>query len=61
MTSEATMKKKYRNPPIEEALVEFRFVPGQEWDLTSKDISSLDRGLFERQLPVLTAEAPTDT
>jgi len=28
------MKRKYRNPPIEEALVEFRFVPGQEWDLT---------------------------
>lgn len=28
------MRKKYRNPPIEEAVVEFRFVPGQEWDLT---------------------------
>ena len=28
------MGKKYRNPPIEEAVVEFRFVPGQEWDLT---------------------------
>jgi len=28
------MKRKYRNPPIEEVLVEFRFVPGQEWDLT---------------------------
>lgn len=24
----------YKNPPIEEALVEFRFVPRQEWDLT---------------------------
>ncbi|MCI0418029.1 MAG: TIGR04255 family protein [Acidobacteria bacterium] len=28
------MRGKYRNPPIEEAIVEFRFVPGQEWDLT---------------------------
>ena len=28
------MKTKYENPPIEEALVEFHFVPGQEWDLT---------------------------
>ena len=28
------MGKKYKNPPIEEAVVEFRFVPGQEWDLT---------------------------
>jgi uncharacterized protein (TIGR04255 family) len=28
------MRKKYKNPPIEEAVVEFRFVPGQEWDLT---------------------------
>lgn len=28
------MKKKYKNPPIEEAVVEFLFVPGQEWDLT---------------------------
>jgi len=27
-------RKKYRNPPIEEALVEFQMVPGQEWDLT---------------------------
>lgn len=24
----------YKNPPIEEALVEFRFEPSQEWDLT---------------------------
>ena len=28
------MRNKYKNPPIEEAVVEFRFVPGQEWDLT---------------------------
>ena len=28
------MRRKYSNPPIEEALVEFRFVPGPEWDLT---------------------------
>ena len=28
------MRKKYKNPPIEEAIVEFRFVPGQEWNLT---------------------------
>ncbi len=28
------MKKRYKNPPIEEAVVEFLFVPGQEWDLT---------------------------
>lgn len=28
------MSKSYRNPPIEEAIVEFRFAPGQEWDLT---------------------------
>lgn len=27
-------RKRYRNPPIEEALVEFRFTPGQDWDLT---------------------------
>ena len=26
--------RRYRNPPIEEALCEFRFEPGQEWDLT---------------------------
>jgi uncharacterized protein (TIGR04255 family) len=32
--TEPTARKKYANPPIEEALVEFRFVPGQEWDLT---------------------------
>ena len=24
----------YKNPPIEEALCEFRFVPGQDWDFT---------------------------
>lgn len=28
------MRRKYKNAPIEEALVEFCFVPGQEWDLT---------------------------
>jgi uncharacterized protein (TIGR04255 family) len=28
------MEKKYKNPPIIEALCEFQFVPGQEWDLT---------------------------
>ena len=28
------MGRKYKNAPIEEALVEFCFVPGQEWDLT---------------------------
>ena len=27
-------RRRYGNPPIEEALVEFRFAPGQEWDLT---------------------------
>lgn len=27
-------RKGYKNPPIEEALVEFRMAPGQEWDLT---------------------------
>jgi uncharacterized protein (TIGR04255 family) len=27
-------RRRYRNPPIEEALVEFRFAPGQDWDLT---------------------------
>ena len=26
--------RRYRNPPIEEALCEFRFLPGMEWDLT---------------------------
>ncbi len=26
--------RRYRNPPIEEALCEFRFRPGQDWDLT---------------------------
>lgn len=28
------MSQKSTNPPIEEATVEFRFRPGQEWDLT---------------------------
>ncbi len=28
------MRRRYRNPPVEEALVEFRFVPGQGWDPT---------------------------
>lgn len=27
-------RRRYRNPPIEEALCELRFVPGQEWNLT---------------------------
>ncbi len=30
----ARLRNKYKSPPIEEAVVEFRFVPGQEWDLT---------------------------
>lgn len=29
-----TQRRQYKNPPIEEALCEFRFEPGQEWDLT---------------------------
>lgn len=28
------MRRSYRNPPVEEALVEFRFVPGPGWDPT---------------------------
>jgi uncharacterized protein (TIGR04255 family) len=28
------MRTEYKNPPIEEAVVEFHFVPGQEWDYT---------------------------
>ena len=27
-------RRRYKNPPIEEALCEFRFEPSQEWDLT---------------------------
>ena len=27
-------RRRYKNPPIEEALCEFRFKPGQDWDLT---------------------------
>ena len=27
-------RRRYRNPPIEEALCEFRFLPSREWDLT---------------------------
>ena len=27
-------RRHYKNPPIEEALCEFRFAPGQDWDLT---------------------------
>lgn len=27
-------RRRYKNPPIEEALCEFRFRPGQDWDLT---------------------------
>ena len=29
-----TERRRYRNPPIEEALCEFRFKPSQDWDLT---------------------------
>lgn len=29
-----TQRRRYRNPPIHEALCEFRFVPGPDWDLT---------------------------
>ena len=29
-----TQRRRYRNPPISEALCEFRFVPGPDWDLT---------------------------
>lgn len=29
-----TQHRRYRNPPINEALCEFRFVPGPDWDLT---------------------------
>ncbi|HVQ74448.1 MAG TPA: TIGR04255 family protein [Candidatus Binatia bacterium] len=32
--TESAARRTYRTPPIEEALVEFRFVPAQEWDLT---------------------------
>lgn len=28
------MNKRYRNPPIQEALCEFRFAPSRDWDLT---------------------------
>lgn len=27
-------RRRYKNPPIEEALCEFRFAPGQDWDFT---------------------------
>ena len=27
-------RRRYKNPPIEEALCEFRFKPGRDWDLT---------------------------
>ncbi len=27
-------RRRYKNPPIEEALCELRFMPGREWDLT---------------------------
>lgn len=27
-------RRRYRNPPIEEAVCEFRFLPGRDWDLT---------------------------
>ncbi len=29
-----TQRRRYGNPPIKEALCEFRFAPGQDWDLT---------------------------
>lgn len=29
-----TQRRQYKNPPIEEALCEFRFEPSQEWNLT---------------------------
>lgn len=29
-----TERRRYANPPIEEALCEFQFAPGEEWDLT---------------------------
>ena len=29
-----SQRRRYRNPPIDEALCEFRFRPGEEWDLT---------------------------
>jgi uncharacterized protein (TIGR04255 family) len=32
--AQTTARRRYRNPPIEEALVEFHFAPGQDWDLT---------------------------
>jgi uncharacterized protein (TIGR04255 family) len=32
--AQTTGRRRYRNPPIEEALVEFQFAPGQDWDLT---------------------------
>lgn len=28
------MEKKYKNPPLIEALCEFQFIPGQSWDMT---------------------------
>lgn len=30
----AGARRRYRNPPIEEAVCEFRFRPGRDWDLT---------------------------
>lgn len=30
----STSRRKYKNPPIVEALCEFRFVPSDEWNLT---------------------------
>jgi uncharacterized protein (TIGR04255 family) len=32
--NEVIERRRYRNPPIEEALCEFRFKPSREWDLT---------------------------
>ena len=29
-----TERRRYKTPPIEEAICEFRFLPGSEWDLT---------------------------
>jgi uncharacterized protein (TIGR04255 family) len=34
LMNDAGVKRRYKNPPIEEALVEVRFAPSEEWDLT---------------------------
>ncbi|MCA9585831.1 MAG: TIGR04255 family protein [Myxococcales bacterium] len=54
-------RRKYKNPPIDEALCEFRFAPGQEWDLTipgrlhgavKDEYAGKPRNLFQAQLQV---------